>query len=135
MAQTTGSRSGFVHPDSLTVQTLLIVNESPWGSSLPLAALRFAEAATGLGYALHAVYFQHDGVYNALHAAQTDAGTPELSARWAELARVAGCGLWLCSSASQRRMNPEATVSGPFEAVGKARFLEAVAACERVVSF
>ena len=33
-----------MHPDSLSVETLLIVNDSPWGSSLPLTALRFAEA-------------------------------------------------------------------------------------------
>ncbi len=113
----------------------MIVNESPWGSSLPLTALRFAEAAVEQGHALHAVYFQHDGVYNALRGAETDAGTPELAERWAALAREAGCGLWLCSSASARRLGEAAAPGEPFATVGKARFLEAVTSCARVVSF
>ncbi len=124
-----------MHPDSLSVQTLVIVNESPWGSSLPLTALRFAEAAMGLGAALRAIYFQHDGVYNARAGAETDPGTPVLAERWADLAREAGCGLWLCSSAAARRLPGGDAPQGAFEPVGKARFLEAVAACERVVSF
>ena len=134
MAQTTGSGAGFLHPDSLSVETLLIVNDSPWGSSLPLTALRFAEAAVGQGASLHAVYFQHDGVYNALAGAETDAGTPVLAERWAGLARESGCALWLCSSAAARRLVGDAW-RAPFEAVGKARFLEAVARCRRMVSF
>lgn len=124
-----------MHPDSVSVETLLIVNDSPWGSSLPLTALRFAEAAAGQGVRLHAVYFQHDGVYNALRGAETDAGTPVLAARWSELAERAGCRLWLCSSAAGRRFGDDIAASAPFEPVGKARFLEAVAHCERVVAF
>ena len=57
----------------------MIVNASPWGSTLAATALRFARAASDDGDSL-AVYFQGEGVYNAMAGSVDDAGAVRLCA-------------------------------------------------------
>ena len=48
------------------MKVLVIVNQSPWGATLPVVALRLVRAMTSDDVEIDAVYFRGDGVYNAL---------------------------------------------------------------------
>jgi tRNA 2-thiouridine synthesizing protein D len=115
------------------VKVLVIVNESPWGSSLGLTAWRLVRAMAGSGARLAAIYFREDGVYHALPAAAGDAGTPDLCEAWQSLSRDRSIPLLLCSSAAQRRL--DSRPAGVFREAGLAEALELLAGCDRVVSF
>lgn len=115
------------------MKVLVIVNESPWGSSLGLTAWRLAVSMARNGARLAAIYFREDGVYHALPAAAGDAGTPDLCKAWQELSRECSVPLLLCSSATQRRL--EGRPAGLFREAGLAEALELLAGCDRVVSF
>ncbi|WP_150865063.1 DsrE family protein [Marinihelvus fidelis] len=116
---------------------LLIVNASPWGSTLAHTAMRFARAALAAGAPLAAVYFQGDGVYNAWSGRARDAGAADLAAEWASLARQHDVDLLLCSAAAARRWDDavEAAVPGPFRPAGLAEVVERMGESARVVSF
>jgi tRNA 2-thiouridine synthesizing protein D len=119
------------------VDILIIVNASPWGSTLAVTAWRFAQAAVADGDRLLAVYFQGEGVYNALAGSQADAGTPEMAAAWQVLAEQSGTELLLCSAAAGRRLGAANGVQQPaaFSSAGLASLLERMQHCDRVVSF
>ncbi len=116
------------------MKCLIIVNESPWQTPLALCALRFARACQGSELQIAAVFFREDGVYNALAGTLADAGTPELSAAWLEVAARSGARLLLCSASSQRRLPANIDTAG-FEQTGLADMLELVHQSERVISF
>lgn len=116
---------------------LVIVNASPWGTSLPGAAYRFVTAALDLEQRVPAVFFHDDGVYNAVAGRMADDGLPAPQAQWAALARDNGIDLLLCSAAAARRM-PEALAADlekPFREAGLAEMLELMDGCDRVVTF
>jgi len=115
------------------MKILLIVNNSPWGSTLGLTALRFSRAMISEGMLLSAVFFREDGVYHALQGRVTDAGTPPTSEAWQEVGRSSGARLLLCSSSSQRRL--EIAPGGEFREAGLAEMMELMAASDRVVTF
>ena len=115
------------------MKILVIVNESPWGGSLAVTALRLARVMLDQGLRLAAVYFRNEGVYQALAGRAHDAGTPCLHDAWLELSRTNGVPLLLCSSAAQRRLQT-APAEG-FREAGLAEVLELMRACDRVVSF
>lgn len=83
---------------------------------------------------LAAVFFREDGVYNALAGTLADAGTPELSAAWRELAARCGTKLLLCSASTQRRL-PAGCEITEFQQSGLADMLEWVQTSDRVISF
>ena len=115
------------------MKILLIVNNSPWGSTLGLTALRFARAAIAQGMLLSAVVFREDGVYQAMAGRAVDAGTPDMNKAWAEFGRQNSVSLLLCSSSSQRRL-----VSAPgddFREAGLAEMLEFMSSSDRVITF
>ena len=112
---------------------LVIVNESPWASGLAVCASRFVRAALASGHGITAVFFREDGVYNALHGEQSDAGTPDLFNAWLELAATAGTRLLLCSSSRLRRL--ESSPSKGFEETGLTEMFELMLQSDRVVSF
>jgi tRNA 2-thiouridine synthesizing protein D len=115
------------------VKILVIVNESPWGSSLSLAALRLVRAITAGGTSITAVYFRDEGVYHSLDGAAADSGTVRLNGAWRDLSRAQGIPLLLCSAAAQRRLE---THSGEgFREAGLAEVLELMASSDRVVTF
>jgi len=118
---------------STNVKILLVVNDSPWGSTLATTALRLARRALSSGHALEAVFFRGDGVYSAVADTAADADTPETAASWSAIARDNGTELMVCQSSSRRRlaMPPAA----PFREAGLVEFVDRLAACDRVVTF
>jgi len=119
------------------VKILLIVNESPWGSTLALTALHFCRAALESGLGVAAVYFRNDGVYNARPGQVTDRGTPDLAAAWSALGAANGLDLLLCSAAAARRLSAEdlAAAPAPFREAGLVEMLSLLQTTDRVVSF
>lgn len=115
------------------MKVLVIVNHSPWGSSLAVTALRLVRAMSGGGLQPAAIYFREDGVYHALQGRISDSGTVDMAQSWLELSRQQDVPLLLCSSASQRRLQ-SAPVAG-FREAGLAEVLELMDACDRVVTF
>ena len=112
---------------------LVIVNESPWGSSVALSAWRFVQASLDSGVEIPAVFFRGEGVYNALPGEANDAGTENLAEAWLGLESRAGTRLLLCSSSRTRRLGtlPE----GGFAESGLAEMCDLMLTCDRVVSF
>jgi sulfur relay (sulfurtransferase) complex TusBCD TusD component (DsrE family) len=124
------------------VKVLVIVNTSPWGSSLGVTALRLVrtmlqrtmlQPGAGDGLRIAAVYFREEGVYHAVPGRITDSGTPALRDAWLALAALHGLPLLLCSSAAQRRLDD--CPSGGFREAGLAEVLDLMRSCDRVVSF
>lgn len=111
------------------VKILVIVNESPWGSTLPAAALRLCRAVIDAGHEVGAVFFRGDGVYNALSGRDTDSTTPDLAVAWSRLESP----LLVCSSAAARRL--DRAPGGGFREAGLAEVLERMGECDRVVTF
>lgn len=116
---------------------LIIVSDSPWGTSASTAAWRCARALVAAGEVLDAVFFNGDGVYNALPGAMADGGKPGPQASWAALAGASGARLLVCSAAAGRRIDSptQAALPAPFSVVGLAALLERMDACDRVVAF
>lgn len=115
------------------MKILVVVNESPWGATLPVAALRLARAMASGGHEIDSVFFRGDGVYNAHRGRGRDSGTPDLAHEWTEFSDVAGFPLLLCSAAASRRLDSIADAG--FREAGLAEVLERMAGCDRVVSF
>lgn len=115
------------------MKILVIVNRSPWGATLPAAALRLSRAMVSGGHRIDAVFFRGDGVYNALRGRGADAGTPNLADEWTALAGESGFPLLLCSASASRRL--DSAPGGGFREAGLAEMLERMASCDRVVTF
>jgi len=115
------------------VKILIIVNESPWGSSLGVAAFRMVGALAGDKAQVSAVYFREEGVYHAQPGRATDHGTPDLFTQWQLLAEQKGFPLLVCSSAAQRRMGQPCT--GLYREAGLAEVMELLASSDRLVTF
>lgn len=115
------------------MKILLVVNSSPWGSTLAVTALRFARAAVAEGMTVAAVFFREDGVFHGSGSRATDAGTPALFEAWPEFAQSSGAELLLCRSSGQR--NLAQSPSGPFREAGLAEMIELMAASDRVVTW
>ena len=115
------------------MKILVIVNESPWGSSLGVTALRLVRAMVAGGEPVKAVFFREDGVYHAVPGRAVDSGTPCLCGAWQSMARTQGIPMLLCSSAAQRRLE-KSPVEG-FREAGLAEVMELMALSDRVVTF
>lgn len=112
---------------------LLVVNDSPWGSTLAATALRMARAAVAAGHRLDAVFFRGEGVYNAIPGTAADPGTPELAEAWLRLSEAGNVELLVCQSSAKRRLN--APVAAPFREAGLVEFSDRLADCDRVLTF
>jgi tRNA 2-thiouridine synthesizing protein D len=112
---------------------LLVVNDSPWGSTLAVTALRIARAAVAAGHRLQAVFFRGDGVYNTMMGTAADPGTPDLAAGWSQLAETGETELLVCQSSAKRRLN--APLAAPFREAGLVEFSDRMEGCERVLTF
>jgi len=115
------------------VKFLVIVNESPWGSSLALSAWRFVQASLDSGVEVPAVFFRGEGVYNVLSGEANDAGTENLALAWLGLEARAGTRLLVCSSSRMRRL--AALPNRAFSESGLAEMFDVMLTCDRVVSF
>lgn len=116
---------------------LLIVNESPWASTLASTAQRFLLAALENGSQVPAVFFQGDGVYNALPGRACDGGADDLTRGWIEASRTHGVDLMLCSAAAARRWQDAVAdaIPEPFREAGLGELIGQLEQCSRVVSF
>ena len=116
---------------------LVIVNESPWGSSLATAALRFVRAAQHAGKRVAAVFFHGDGIYNALPGRASDDGLPSPVQDWCELAGQGNTELLLCSAASARRLAQSVVNDLPveFREAGLVEMWDLAGRCDRIVTF
>jgi len=119
------------------LRILVIVNESPWGSSLATAALRFVRAAQHAGNRVAAVFFHGDGIYNALPGRVSDDGLPSPAQSWRELAGQGKTELLLCSTASARRLMQSSVNEFPdeFREAGLVEMWDLAERCDRVVTF
>lgn len=115
------------------MKVIVIVNDSPWGSVLPVAALRLVRAMLSAGQAIDAVFFRGDGAYNARPGRGSDTGTPDLYQQWASLAGKHGFPLLVCSASAARRL--DSAPGHGFREAGLADVMERIEACDRVVSF
>ena len=115
------------------MKILIIVNESPWGSSLGMTALRLTRALVAEKARVGAVFFREDGVYQSRAGRAVDPGTVCLAGAWRSLAEQAGFPLLVCSAAAQRRL--EGPPQDGFREAGLPEVLEVMAACDRVVTF
>ena len=115
------------------MKILLIINSSPWGSTLGVTALRFARAAVDEGMSFSAIFFREDGVFHAIGGGATEAGTPALSEAWPEFARSCKTELLMCRSSCQRNL-PE-NPSDDFREAGLAELMELMKSSDRVVSW
>lgn len=115
------------------MKILVIVNESPWGSSLGVTALRLVQALINEGEQLSAVFFREEGVYHAQPGRVQDAGSPCLFEAWRLLSRDSDIPLMLCSSAAQRRFSPAPEEC--FQEAGLVQMMELLQSSDRVVSF
>lgn len=112
---------------------LIIVNESPWGSSLAVTALRLVRAMVAGKAEINAIFFREDGVYHAQPGRVVDSGTPSLFDEWQSLANPEGIPLLICSSAAQRRM--QEAPDGSYREAGLAELMEILACSDRVLTF
>lgn len=111
-----------------------MVNAAPWGGSLAVTALRLVRALLDDGMALDSVHFRGDGVYHALAGRAGDAArTPDLREAWRALAGSHGFPLFLCASASVRRL--DCAPPPGFREAGLPELLERMAGCDRVLTF
>ena len=115
------------------MKALIIVNESPWGSSLGVTALRMTESLGTTGAQIAAVYFREEGVYHAQAGRAADSGTPDLFEAWQSAARQAGFPLLVCSSAARRRL--PGPCAGLYREAGLAEVMELFADSDRVITF
>lgn len=115
------------------VKVLVIVNDSPWGSSLAITALRMVRSLLAANVVLDSVYFRGDGVYHAIRGRSSDSGTADLPAAWLELAAQQGFPLMLCKSACLRRL--DCVPPDGFREAGLAEMIERMGICDRVVTF
>ena len=115
------------------MKILVIVNESPWGSSLGVTALRLVRAMVAGGEQVVAIYFREEGVYHAVPGRAVDSGTPDLSDAWLSMARQSGIPVLLCSAAARRRL--EKVSAEGFREAGLAEMMEMMASADRVVTF
>lgn len=113
------------------MKVLVIVNESPWGSTLASTALRLVRSLLDGEHSIDAVFFRGDGVYNLIEG--QGEGAFDLASGWARLASTGEFPLLLCSSASARRL--DSTPDGRFRPAGLAEVLERMADCDRVLTF
>lgn len=115
------------------MKVLVIVNESPWGSTLPATALRLVRTLLLSEVEVDSIFFRGDGVYNALQGRACDAGTPDLTAEWIKLSLSSCFPLLLCSAAASRRL--DSAPGDGFREAGLAEVMERLSTCDRVLAF
>ena len=112
---------------------ILIINDSPWGSTLAATAVRLAKRFADTGHTLQAVFFREDGVYNCVPGTSSDPGTGDLAALWADLNKQHETELLVCQASVVRRLS--GLPAAPFRQAGLVEIADRVADCDRVITF
>ena len=108
--------------------------------------MRFARALVARGHRLEAVFFYHDGVYNAARLAAPPQDEPHLVDAWAALANEHRVALQVCIAAALRRGlldereaarhgKDGVSVEAPFELTGLGQLVDLGTRCDRLVTF
>lgn len=124
----------------------LLVQGAPYSSQASHSALRFASGLIARGHVLEAVFFYHDGVYNAARLAAPPQDEPHLHDAWCELHQAHGTRLQVCIAAALRRGlldEREAqrhgkrghSVEAPFELTGLGQLVSLGQEVDRLVTF
>ncbi|MDR5865834.1 sulfurtransferase complex subunit TusD [Halomonas koreensis] len=124
----------------------ILLMGAPYSDQASHSALRFARALLARGHALEAVFFYHDGVYNAARLAAPPQDEPHLVDAWAALHAEHGVSLEVCIAAALRRGlldEREAarhgkaghSVEAPFELTGVGQLIDLGRRCDRLVTF
>ena len=116
---------------------MVIVNESPWGSSIASTAMRFVQAAHLAGNRVVAIFFKNDGIYNAQSGSMSDDGLISPANGWCEIGREKSTPLLLCPAASARRFDQALIDKLPkeFRQAGLLEMWAIAQDCDRVVTF
>ena len=124
----------------------IAVHGAPYSSQGSRSALRFAERALARGHAIHRVFFYHEGVLAAGDLGIAPQDEEDIHAGWVALQEGHGVELAACIANSLKRgmLNEEerqrydksaATVHPRFTVVGLGQLVDAIAACDRFVTF
>lgn len=124
----------------------ILLMGSPYSDQASHSALRFARAVLARGHRLEAVFFYHDGVYNAARLSAPPQDEPHLTDGWVALHEAHGVALQVCIAAALRRGlmdEREAvrhgkaghSVEAPFELTGVGQLVDLTQRCERLVTF
>ena len=111
---------------------LLLINDPP-ESRRTAAALRFAQALVASRHELLAVFFNQDGVRQAVPVSEVDAGGEISQQCWRQLAGNGGFPLLVCRAAWARRSS--AALPGGWQASGLAEFADLTEQADRLVTF
>ncbi|HKJ17467.1 MAG TPA: DsrE family protein [Xanthomonadales bacterium] len=111
---------------------IFVINESPWGSTLPSSALRIAERVLEANHDL-AVFFREDGVYNVVAGTVSDSGTDDLAGAWLNLGETDRVDLMVCQASLARRLAE--TPKMPFRPASLVELTDLLSDCDRVVTF
>lgn len=117
----------------MSLNIILVINESPWGSTLASTALRLAREIVGAGNHLQAVFFREDGVYNSVTGMKVETGVGNPADSWGDLHARNGTELMVCQSSAVRRLANG--VEAPFREASLVELTDLVAGCDRVVTF
>jgi len=124
----------------------ILLMGAPYSDQASHSALRFARALVDRGHHLEAVFFYHDGVYNAARLAAPPQDEPHLVDAWASLSFEHQVSLQVCIAAALRRglldereaarHGKEGTsVQPPFELTGLGQLVDLGTRCDRLVTF
>lgn len=117
----------------MLLNIVVVINESPWGSTLTATALRVARGCADAGHCLIAVFFREDGVYNCIRGTATDEGLEDHAGSWVKLNRDHQSMLMVCKSSAARRLSEP--LLPPFREAGLVELVDLIADCDRVITF
>ena len=124
----------------------IAVHGAPYASQASHSALRFSECALARGHVIHRIFFYHEGVLAAGNHGIAPQDEEDIHAGWVALQQSHGIELAACIGNSVKRgmLNEEerdryekaaATVDSRFTIVGLGQLVDAIAACDRFVTF
>lgn len=124
----------------------IAVHGAPYSSQSSRSALRFAECALARGHTIHRIFFYHEGVLAAGDHGIAPQDEEDIHAGWIALQKGHGIELAACIANSLKRgmldddereryEKPAATVHRRFTVVGLGQLVDAIAACDRFVTF
>ncbi len=122
---------------------LVIVNQGPRPNgeagdfSPAMTALRFVRAALKAGHKVPAVFFQGEGINNAIERIEPGDHLQPAPNLWQQVTEHHHIDLLLCSAAVARRLDKEtaAKIKKSFCHAGLATMWDIAGRCDRVVTF
>lgn len=141
-----GRMSGAEIKFSIHMRFTILVTTGPYQHQASDSAYHFAEAALALGHQISAVFFYHDGVYNATRLGSPPQDDRNISDLWSQLAKEHRVDLVFCSTAGLRRgildskgaqasYKDTDNADPSFRAGGLGQFVEMAIETDRTITF